>query len=448
MPPVIRRHRALWRAAYWLYALAVIALMTLPLSAVWASAGPEALVEKTVFARFSGEGISGYTPFLGVSRYLYSIGIRPRKPPWVPSGVDYGNTCMPREKPHEPICMAWQYRPKTLEAVPPGVNVLAPTWFYVESDGGRAVVNDLATLIEGRISSWSPEQYVSTAHEAGAEVWAVVACIGTPKLARQIVADEACRGEFLNKLAAWVRDYRLDGINFDFEQMDPRDAGLYNDLIAECKKALPPGAAVSSVVTVPLNNPSPTNWWQCYDRAGLGRVADYITVMAYDRMDMQPLASIGWVNEKIRALLDMMPSEKLILGIPFYGIDFHARAPEGPPLTEVPVSLGKPESFVDITPAVVTALLERGGYTSNRYGRFEVSYWVEKGVWHEGLGMERYAFVDTGGLLHLVWCDEGRSVRLKAEATAHNRLAGIAVWRMEFGNDGLWSALAEELAKR
>jgi spore germination protein YaaH len=447
MPPVFRRFRAFWRAVYALYVLALIALVTLPVSAVWVSVGPDAL-EKAVFAQGSGKGVNGYQPLLGISRYLYSIGIRPHKPPWVPSGVDYGNTAIPFQEQGERVCMAWQYRPKTLDAVPPGVNVLAPTWFYVESDGGTAVVNDLAHLLEGKMSSWTPDQYVSAAHEAGAKVWAVVACIGTPKLAKQVVTEEACRSEFLGRLAAWVRDYGLDGINFDFEDMDPRDAGLYNDLIAECKKALPPGIAVSSVVTVPLDNPSPTNWWQCYDRAGLGRAADYITVMAYDNMDMQPLASIGWVDEKIRSMLGMVPAEKLILGIPFYGIDFQARVPESSQLDAVPENPGASESFVDITPAVVTALLERGSYTSNRYGKFEVANWLEKGVWHEDLGMDRYAFTDTGGLLHLVYCDDGRSVRMKVDAIAFNRLAGAAVWRMEFGNDGLWNALAEELAKR
>jgi spore germination protein YaaH len=442
MPRFGRAFFIVWTVGGVLYAMAAVALACLPAAYAWQSGGLTVAVAGTG-GSLPEDSNTGNSPFVWLIDYLKSRGIRPSREPWKPTGMDYGNTDMQETALARRVYLAWQYNPTSLKAVPPGVNVLAPRWFYVEDDGGVAVVNDLGHLITGKAASWNPVQYVNAAHSAGVEVWAEV-FLSTPKLAKQIVTDSTRRNEFISRMAGWVQQYKLDGIDFDFENMDPADAEQYTELIAQCKQALPAGAVICVDVTVPVDKPDPKNWWQCYDREGLGRVADYIAVMTYDKIDMKPTAAIDWVGGKVKAMLGSVPSEKVLMGVPFYGTDFMINAPAGEKLTAVP-DVAKSKSSRNIFPSTVKSLLENGFYMSGTK-KIAVDYWIDHGTWSDETATMEYSFVDTDGLVHVLYCDDERSLLAKGGLMAFNRLGGVAVWRMEFGNDALWNALSEGMA--
>ena len=378
---------------------------------------------------------------------MHRAGFRPRevKSPWVSTGVDYGNTRVPQTARAEQLTLAWQYRPKRLEAVPQGVNVLSPTWFYVEkAEDGTAVVNDLANLLEGKVNGWDPAQYVQTAHAGGAQVWGAVVSFD-PDLSKLIVTNAAQQEAFIGKLAAFVLALGLDGINFDFEKMDPADKEKFTALIAATKAALP-NTVISVDVTVPLQREDPKNWWQCYDRAGLGRAADYVAVMAYDNPALEPVAAIDWVAAKMKMMLDQVPDDRLLMGIPFFGVEYQFDVPEGVELKELP-ELAKSKARKTMTPATVAQLLQEEAYGSGK-NKVEVDYWLDAGTWQQEEAMTRYAFVDKTNVLHVIYCDDAKSIQAKGELLTFNGLAGAAVWRMEFGNEALWTALSRGMATR
>jgi spore germination protein YaaH len=443
IPPLYNRYQMVQLAVLLVAALAVAVMIVVPVAFSWTSLETSAPV-----ASVAGEAIADgsrtiTSPFLLMVNFLNGVGIKPKKLPWVSSGVDYGNTRIPMKASGKQLYMAWQYRPKKLDAVPPGVNVLSPTWFYVESNDGKAEVNDLATLREGKIASWTPEQYVKTAHAGGAQVWASVVSMD-PDLSAQIVKDDDIRGAFISRIVAWVQEYNLDGINFDFEKMDPADKEKFTALVAQCKSALPSDILVSVDVTVPLDNPSSTNWWQCYDRKGLGQAADYVAVMAYDNPDMEPVAALDWVRDKVVAMLDMVPAEKILLGVPFYGVDFQYDVPAGKVLDSVP-DYKSSKSRSTISPNTVQTLLDKQAYTIGKK-TFAVAYWIHKGLWSDTLGMMEYSFVDTTGVLHVIYCEDVQSLTQKGKLLAYERLGGAAVWKLEFGKDSLWNALLQGMS--
>lgn len=438
-PAVDWRFRPFWTGALVMFATVVLLLVALPAAMLQISPDASEAFDNSMEGMFRGEFLSLYSPESLWGGVVEAFGSKPVKQPWVPSGMNYGNTDVPPVPDAEPVCLAWQYRPKTLSAVPHGVNALAPTWFYVEDKDGVAEVNPLDGLLEAKINNWQPLQYVKAAHEGGAQVWATVVCIGTPGLARQVVTDEACRSRFISRITGWVQEYGLDGINFDFEKMYQEDAEAYTAFIAECKSALPPGKVVSVDVTVPLKNPE-GNLWQCYDREGLGRVADYVAVMTYDNPDLEPVAAIGWVEGKVVEMLAQVPAGKLLMGVPFYGVDFTFELPAGEDrITGFP-ELTKSKARRTMTPSGVRALLEKGAYTSGGK-EIVVDYWVDEGTWLEDKAAMRYGFVDGNGLLHMVYCEEEKSLEIKGRLMAFERLGGAAVWRMEFGSQPLWEAL-------
>ncbi len=340
----------------------------------------------------------------------------------------------------EPIVMAWAYQPTTLEAVPPGVNALAPTWFYIEEgEDGVAEVRDLAEM--GR--TWDPTQYVETAHAGGAQVWGTVVSFD-PDLSGQVVTEEAVQSAFVAKLAAWVEQYDLDGISFDMEKMDPANKEKFTALVERTKKALPEGCVVSVAVTVPLDWDSPNNWWQCYDRGGLAEVCDYIAVMAYDSSAaslMAPTAAIAWVEGRIQKLLEEVPSHQILMGVPFYGIDYQGEVIDGELSRIHPTWNTNSRAKVTITPGQVRRVLEEGKVTVGGV-EITVDQWISKGVWDPELGMTTIAFSDTEGILHTYWCEDAKSLYQKGNLIQEYCLGGGAVWQFAFGSDPLWEAFA------
>lgn len=441
VPQWMTEFRGLWAGVLVMYVTIAVILIAMPAALLQTSVEASASFDRSAEGILQGEVLEVYSPQAVWRMVVETISGKPEKEPWVPSGINYGNTRVPLNPEVPPICMAWQYRPRTLSAVPEGVTALAPTWFYVEDDGGVAVVNALDELLETKITNWQPLQYVKTAHEGGAQVWATVVCIGTPDLARQIVMEEATRARFISRITGWVQEYGLDGINFDFEKMYQEDEKEFTNLVEQCKQALPPGKVVSVSVTVPLKNPV-GNLWQCYDREGLGRVADYVAVMTYDNPDLQPVAAINWVEAKITDMLDMVPAGKLLMGVPFYGVDFIYALPEGSgKVTELPAMAGATVRKT-MTPSGVAALLQKGAYTSGGK-EVKLDYWVDRGTWLKDKAVMQYAFVDSDGKLHLIFCEEEQSLEAKGRLLAFERLAGAAVWRMEFGSEALWGALGD-----
>jgi spore germination protein len=341
----------------------------------------------------------------------------------------------------EPVVMAWAYQPKTLESVPKGVNVLCPTWFYLEEgEEGQVVFHTLADM--GK-TTWDPLQYVTTAHDGGARVWGTVVSF-TPELSRQVVEESEKQEEFIRACCSWVRNYNLDGISFDFEKMDPENKVLFTSLVGAVKEALPASCTVSVAVTVPLDYDAPTNWWQCYDRGGLAKSCDYIAVMAYDSSSgyAEPTAAISWTEGRIRKLMEEVPSNQILLGVPFYGIDYQGERIQGELFRIHPTWKSQNSAKKTIIPRQVSTLL-----TENKVAvagtEYVVDTWINKGTWNAELGCVTICFVDSEDVSHTWWCEDTRSIYQKGLLTGKYCLGGVAVWQFAFGNESLWNALVK-----
>lgn len=344
------------------------------------------------------------------------------------------------------IYMAWDYNPMSLEKIPPGVNVLAPTWFYIEKDSaGVAIAKNLLQM--GK-TNWNPQQYVELCHTHGVKVWGTVSSFVDPDLAAQIVTDSEVQQNVINQLVDWTRAYNLDGISIDFEKMDPKNKALFTEFARNLKAALPPDQNIVSVaVTVKLAKDNPNNWYQCYDRGGLAEAIDYVAVMTYEGHKgnyINPVAPINWVEPHIIRLLEEMPSNKLIMGVPFYGVDFISQVIDADSFDVNP--LWKEDD--DYRPNFYSSSLQEAlvyGEYEKKGKTIKVSYWIDKGSWNDTLGASQYSFVDTNNMLHNIFIDDESSLYQKGALSTRYRLAGVGVWREGFGYDAMWESLADGL---
>lgn len=92
-----------------------------------------------------------------------------------------------------------------------GVNVISPTWFYIQDTAGNI----------GNIAS---ADYVSLAHEKGLKVWGLIDNFTADVSTTETLSQLASRQNIIQQLVQTALSVGLDGINVDFESLS-EDAG-------------------------------------------------------------------------------------------------------------------------------------------------------------------------------------------------------------------------------
>ena len=94
----------------------------------------------------------------------------------------------------------------------PGMNVISPTWFYLNDN-------------EGTVASIASKNVVNYAHSKGIQVWAMFDNFTNSEIKTSYaLSDASRRGNIINQLMSYAKDLSLDGINVDFESLS-EDAG-------------------------------------------------------------------------------------------------------------------------------------------------------------------------------------------------------------------------------
>lgn len=282
-----------------------------------------------------------------------------------------------------------------------GINVLAPTWFTMESE-------------DGDINVKASKSYVKMAHEKGMQVWGVLDNFQNDDLFvyTKFLNTLDGRQRVIKKLIEEARDFELDGINVDIEGLaEPTDVYDFIEFVREiciaCRRA---GLYIS------INNYVPYNYNDHYDLEEQASFADYVIIMGYDEhtvgsQEAGSVASIGYVEYGIQEALKDVPAERLINGIPFYTIGW---------TTEDGAVSGK---TLDMAEAKT----------------FMKDHDMKK-EWNSTAG-QNYAEKESGSRLYQIWLEDKKSISTKLELMKENELAGVAVWRLGLETNDVWDVI-------
>jgi spore germination protein YaaH len=123
---------------------------------------------------------------------------------------------------------------------------------------------------------------------------------------RQLVADLLSSAE------------RYDGLQIDFELIPAQDGEHFRSFLQELRNGIG-----DKMFTIALPARMRTLQDDVFDYAKIVPIVDKILVMAYDEhwstSKPGPIASIKWCNSVAKYAMSVIPKNKLIMGIPFYG---------------------------------------------------------------------------------------------------------------------------------
>jgi spore germination protein YaaH len=256
-------------------------------------------------------------------------------------------------------------------------------------------------------------------------VWGVVTNSFDPDLTHIILNNSETREKIVQQILVYAKLYQLDGINIDFENVYLKDKDMLTQFVRELVPMLKEqGLIVSMDVTV---KSSSENWSMCYDRKALAEVLDYMAVMTYDQHwasspTAGSVAQLSWVEYGIEKLLNEIPSEKLLLGLPFYTREWKEETIDGKKkVSSRAISMDTAQKIIKEKNAVVT--------------------------WDEKSG-QNYAEYKEGQAVYRIWLEDAQSINLKSSLVHKYDLAGAAAWRRGFESEDIWKVLNNNLKEK
>lgn len=310
----------------------------------------------------------------------------------------------------DPIVMTWEavysYNPDptTLPDLP-YVNVVSPTWY------------ELADA-EGNVAGKPSDDYIAWAKTKSYHLWPLVSNAFDIDRTHAFLHDYDARMQFINDMVTEAVAKGYEGINIDFENVYLEDRDALTHFINEFSYyAHINNLLVSMDVTVMGGS---DNWSKCYDHPRLGKIVDFLVIMAYDEYWASspvsgPVASYDWVEKHMKALTEVVDSRKLVLGIPLYTRVWREYPSED--------------------------MANKERVKSTAIGMEAQNMLIEKyeltPIWDEVDRLYYATFFESDAQVK-IWIENAVTIGEKAKLVNALNLKGVATWRRGFETSDIW----------
>ena len=320
------------------------------------------------------------------------------------------------------ICMAWHQMTTravnsdvaSVLASTKGINVISPTWFYLNDNNGG--IADLGST-----------DYVNYCHSQGVEVWALVSNLENSDVdTTYVLTHTSTRQNLVNQIVSVAIQYNLDGINLDFEALNREEVGdayiqFVRELSIKCE---------NNGIVLSIDNYVPTSYTSFYNRSEQANFADYVVIMGYDEhyagSDEGSVSSLSWVRQGVIDTLAEVPANQVILGMPFY-TRVWALTPD------------EEAGDNDDIDANILYSVSSQVYGMRSANNLLANYGVEK-QWLEDSG-QNYAEFESEGITYKVWLEDSASAEARLKLMDEYELAGASFWKLGFETSDVWDTI-------
>lgn len=311
----------------------------------------------------------------------------------------------------EKINMTWDYTNRKVVSIDNidyiyGINIVSPTWFSISDNMGNI-------LDKGNF------EYVEKYSTLGYKVWPLIDNGFDPDLTYELLSSSKSREQVIEKIVQIYDEYKVDGINIDFENVYLKDKDLLTQFVRELYPIFREKGMMVSIDVTPISISE--NWSLSLDRKRLSQAVDYVMLMAYDQHWASStvagsVSQYSWVEESLLKILQEVPNHKLILGVPFY------------------TRLWKLEKSNGGEQVSSQALSMEGANNFIKENNVELEWDEESGQYHGETVKE--------GITYKIWVEDAKSLKLKSSLVNKYDLAGIASWRKGFETEEVWPAIS------
>lgn len=240
-----------------------------------------------------------------------------------------------------------------------------------------------------------------------------------------LVGNQAATYNFTSQIINLINEFELDGVNIDFEYVTKTDfptAKFFNRFLEILTSEIKAKDS-NLIVSVDLNATGVIKD-PAYDLVKIGELADQTVLMGYDfhrtgSYNAGPVAPLEAdtleesIGKAVRSLKGRVPSEKLILAIPFYGYEWQTIN----------------TNYKSITIPNTGALATYGRVHDLIANRDDVQInWEEK-------AQSPWLVYRQSRAIKQIYYENTKSIGLKVKFANEQNLAGIAIWALGYEGD-------------
>ncbi|MUK87571.1 SH3 domain-containing protein [Ornithinibacillus sp. L9] len=296
------------------------------------------------------------------------------------------------------------------------LNVVSPSYFDLNSDGTLKLTYQLDS------------KFINEMHNRGIKVVPFLSNHWNRTIGRVALQN---REQLSTQIADSIKQYNLDGVNVDIENVTEVDKDAYTDFVRLLREKIPLDKEVSVAVAANPNNWT-KGWHGSYDYVKLAKYADYLMVMAYDESyewgPVGPVASFPWVEKTVQAILKHAPPEKIVLGVPFFGRYWVDGQPHG--------GIGISNNRIDEIVTRYNGTVTMDQISQSAVAKFTIKESDPKTV----VGNRTLA---PGN--YTIWYENATSLKYKVGLIHKYNLKGMGSWSLGQEQAGIWSELNQAL---
>jgi spore germination protein YaaH len=286
------------------------------------------------------------------------------------------------------------------------ITTLMPYWYTLNMDGSL------------KVSAVGLERNVVTFMRKHPNI-KLLPLINKDPNSQVVLTDPAMRKVSVDNIVKMVMDNKYDGVNIDFELLPAKNRDDLTVFIRDLADRLHKQNKMVSVSVMPKLD-GLEEIGAAYDYGALGKLADFITIMTYDKHSAgsKPgsVSPYKWVEKNIKEALKSIPANKLVVCIGAYGYDW-------------PVPKTSETKYIGMREAQQRANSHKA-----------------KVKWDDESQSAFFNYWD-GGVKHEVWFENGFSITRKVALAKRYGIRGVAIWRMGFEDETYWKKLRQAVNK-
>ncbi|MFA5676215.1 MAG: LysM peptidoglycan-binding domain-containing protein [Christensenellales bacterium] len=286
---------------------------------------------------------------------------------------------------------------------------ISPFSYQARADGSLVPLNDAAILAQARAHRIAALLVITNFSGGNFDT----------ELVDTILDSAQLQDTLIRNMISVLREKGYYGVNIDFERISPEKREEYNSFLRRVTAALHPLNYAVSTALVPKASDVRTGAWHgAHDYAAHGEIVDFVIIMTYEwgwsGGPPYAVAPIDLVEDVISYAVSVIPSRKIMMGMPLYGYDWQ--------LPYMPDARWARR----VSPQQAVALAAKVGARI----RFD-----------EQTQSPTFRYFDENGAEHEVWFEDARSVRSKLLLVNKYDLRGVSYWVLGLSFPQNWVVL-------
>lgn len=287
-------------------------------------------------------------------------------------------------------------RDDALDSALPNLTFLSIFSYQVRDDGSVVPINDQRLINTAWNNNVKPFMVITNIGESGGF---------NSDLASTILYDENIKNTLIDNVIQILNEKNYAGLDVDFEYVYPSDREAYNNFLQTVADRIKPlGYILTTAVAPKISANQQGLLYEAHDYPVHGEVADHIIIMTYEwGYTFGPPMAVAPINEVERVLkyaVSVIPSRKILMGMPNYGYDW-----------TLPYRRGSRANAISNLQAVNLAI--NNGATIQYDEKAQAPF---------------FYYTAENGARHVVWFDDARSLTARLKLVEKYNLGGVSYW--------------------